>query len=102
MLLDFVDVWKEVLKFTENEHILTWDSFFLCQNFTVAEDLSAYHGLELRLKGDGRRYKLIIRTSREWDTLGYTIGFDTVRGEWQSVSLSKTRNYNTCSSYRTT
>lgn len=57
------------------------------QNFTVAEDLSAYDGLELRLKGDGRRYKLIVRTSRDWDTVGYTAGFDTVGGQWQSVCL---------------
>ncbi|KAI4365178.1 hypothetical protein MLD38_021188 [Melastoma candidum] len=57
------------------------------KNFPVAEDLSAYDGLELRLKGDGRRYKLIIRTSREWDTVGYTASFNTVNGQWQSVRL---------------
>ena len=55
------------------------------QNFTVPEDLSAYDGVELRVKGDGRRYKLIIRTSYEWDTIGYTASFDTTKGEWQSV-----------------
>ncbi|KAJ4843937.1 hypothetical protein Tsubulata_017581 [Turnera subulata] len=53
----------------------------------VPEDLSAYDGLELRLKGDGRRYKLIVRTSRDWDTVGYTIGFDTLEGQWQSIRL---------------
>lgn len=57
------------------------------KNFTVAEDLSAYDGLELRLKGDGLRYKLIVRTSRDWDTVGYTASFDTVGGQWQSVRL---------------
>lgn len=57
------------------------------KNFTVAEDLSAYDGLELRLKGDGRRYKLIVRLSRDWDTVGYTASFDTVGGQWQSVRL---------------
>lgn len=56
------------------------------QNFSEPEDLSAYDGLELRLKGDGRRYKLIVRTSRDWDTVGYTAIFDTVEG-WQSVSF---------------
>ena len=55
------------------------------QNFSEPEDLSAYDGLEFRLKGDGRRYKVIVRTSRDWDALGYTAGFDTVKGEWQSV-----------------
>ncbi|KAL8263299.1 hypothetical protein R6Q59_024648 [Mikania micrantha] len=57
------------------------------KNFDVAENLSAYDGLELRLKGDGRRYKLIVRTSREWDTVGYTVGFDTIKNQWQSVRL---------------
>lgn len=58
----------------------------LCfQNFTIPEDVSAYDGFELRIKGDGRRYKLIVRTSRDWDTVGYTSGFDTVEG-WQWVS----------------
>ncbi|KAI3697830.1 hypothetical protein L6452_30927 [Arctium lappa] len=58
------------------------------KNFDVAENLSAYDGLELRLKGDGRRYKLIVRTSRDWDTVGYTIGFDTVKDQWQSVQVA--------------
>ncbi|KAA8515062.1 hypothetical protein F0562_018150 [Nyssa sinensis] len=57
------------------------------KNFSVPEDLSAYDGLELRLKGDGRRYKLIVRTSSDWDTVGYTSSFDTVEGQWQSVRL---------------
>ncbi|XP_004233027.1 protein HIGH CHLOROPHYLL FLUORESCENCE PHENOTYPE 173, chloroplastic isoform X1 [Solanum lycopersicum] len=56
------------------------------KNFSEPEDLSAYDGLELRLKGDGRRYKLIVRTSSDWDTVGYTAIFDTVEG-WQSVRL---------------
>ncbi|GMY37478.1 protein HIGH CHLOROPHYLL FLUORESCENCE PHENOTYPE 173, chloroplastic [Fagus crenata] len=57
------------------------------KNFSVPEDLSAYDGLELRLKGDGRRYKLIIRTSLNWDTVGYTASFDTVASQWQSIRL---------------
>ncbi|KAL7129828.1 hypothetical protein ABFS83_13G094000 [Erythranthe nasuta] len=57
------------------------------KNFSIPEDLSAYDGLELRVKGNGLRYKLIIRTSRDWDTVGYTVGFDTVKDQWQSVRL---------------
>lgn len=57
------------------------------RNFVVPEDLSAYDGLELRLKGDGRRYKLIVRTSSDWDTVGYTASFDTMEGQWQSIKL---------------
>ncbi|CAN1847397.1 Protein HIGH CHLOROPHYLL FLUORESCENCE PHENOTYPE 173, chloroplastic, partial [Linum perenne] len=57
------------------------------KNFSVPEDVSAYDGFELRLKGDGRRYKLIVRTSSDWDTVGYTVGFDTTEGQWQSIRL---------------
>ncbi|XVF25611.1 hypothetical protein REPUB_Repub13aG0226900 [Reevesia pubescens] len=57
------------------------------RNFSTPEDLSAYDGLELRLRGDGRRYKLIVRTSTDWDTVGYTASFDTIEGQWQSIRL---------------
>ncbi|RZC64972.1 hypothetical protein C5167_008662 [Papaver somniferum] len=56
-------------------------------NFSIPEDLSAYDGLELRIKGYGRRYKLIVRISPEWDTIGYTAIFDTVIDQWRSVSV---------------
>jgi hypothetical protein len=46
----------------------------------------AYEGLELRLKGDGQRYKLILRCSPGWDTVGYTASFPTQPG-WQTVRL---------------
>ncbi|XP_042067439.1 protein HIGH CHLOROPHYLL FLUORESCENCE PHENOTYPE 173, chloroplastic-like [Salvia splendens] len=57
------------------------------KNFSIPEDLSAYDGLELRIKGDGRRYKFMLRTSRDWDTVAYTTGFDSVKDQWQSVRL---------------
>lgn len=60
--------------------------FIFLQNFSIPEDLSAYDGLELRIKGDGRRYKFMLRTNRDWDTVAYTTGFDTVKDQWQSVS----------------
>ncbi|OVA19989.1 NADH:ubiquinone oxidoreductase intermediate-associated protein 30 [Macleaya cordata] len=57
------------------------------RNFSTPEDLSAYDGLELRIKGDGRRYKLIVRISTDWDTVGYTASFDAVKDQWQSIRL---------------
>ncbi|XP_061364908.1 protein HIGH CHLOROPHYLL FLUORESCENCE PHENOTYPE 173, chloroplastic isoform X1 [Gastrolobium bilobum] len=57
------------------------------KNFSEPEDLSAYDGLEFRLKGDGHRYKVIVRTSRDWDTVGYTAGFNTEKGKWQLIQL---------------
>ncbi|XP_020587657.1 uncharacterized protein LOC110029627 isoform X2 [Phalaenopsis equestris] len=57
------------------------------KNFQVPEDLSAYDGLELRVKGDGHRYKLIVRTSADWDTVGYTASFVTLDGQWQTIQI---------------
>ncbi|XP_020250767.1 uncharacterized protein LOC109828146 [Asparagus officinalis] len=57
------------------------------KNFSIPEDLSAYDGIEMRVKGDGRRYKLIVRTSSDWDTVGYTASFDTKDGQWQTIKI---------------
>ncbi|MGA1475168.1 MAG: CIA30 family protein, partial [Prochlorothrix sp.] len=34
-------------------------------------------GIELRVRGDGRRYKFLLRSSSGWDSLAYAAGFDT-------------------------
>jgi len=48
------------------------------RNFEPALDLSDYQGIELRVKGDGKRYKFIIRCNDGWDSVGYCYSFDTV------------------------
>ncbi|KAJ6796394.1 Uncharacterized protein M6B38_218235 [Iris pallida] len=57
------------------------------KNFLAPEDLSAYDGIEMRIKGDGRHYKFIIRTSPDWDTVGYTASFDTTKDQWQTIKI---------------
>jgi hypothetical protein len=44
-------------------------------------------GVTLRLRGDGQRYKFILRTDQNWDTVTYCQSFDTEAGEWQDVQL---------------
>ena len=51
------------------------------RNLEPALDLDAFEGLQLRVRGDGMRYKLIIRCDPGWDSVGYTQGFDTQPGE---------------------
>ena len=41
------------------------------KNFSPAPQLSAYEGLTLRLKGNGLRYKCILRTDTNWDGIAY-------------------------------
>ncbi len=55
------------------------------QNFEPAFDFSGWTGLRLRVKGDGQRYKFILRNSAGWDSPGYIYGFDTEAGVWLDV-----------------
>ena len=48
------------------------------RNFPQPMDLSGYEGIELRVIGDGKRYKFITRCEGKWDGVGYCYSFDTV------------------------
>jgi len=48
------------------------------RNFDDPLDLSDYEGIELKLIGDGKRYKFITRCEGKWDGVGYCYSFDTV------------------------
>ena len=48
------------------------------RNFTPPMDLSDYEGVELRVIGDGKRYKFIARCEGKWDGVGYCYSFDTI------------------------
>jgi monofunctional biosynthetic peptidoglycan transglycosylase len=50
-------------------------------------DLSAYDGLELRVRGDGKRYQLRLRLDPHFDGIAYRAHFDTEPGRWQRVYL---------------
>eukprot|EP00884_Botryococcus_braunii_P010727 jgi/Botrbrau1/19656/Bobra.0003s0021.2 len=58
-----------------------------CRNMEPRLDLSSYEGIALRIKGDGLRYKAILRTDTGWDSISYCRSFDTKPGEWQTVKL---------------
>ena len=40
-------------------------------------------GILLRVKGDGKKYQLRVRTSDGFDGMAYKTDFKTVKGEWQ-------------------
>lgn len=47
-----------------------------------ALDLSGYAGVRLRVRGDGQRYKLIVRDDYEWSGIAWAYSFDTdAKGE---------------------
>ena len=57
------------------------------RNFEPSFNLSNYRGIELRVKGDGQRYKLFIRTETRWDGVGYAYSFDTIADEWMTIQV---------------
>lgn len=48
------------------------------ENFEPPLDLSDYEGIELKVIGDGKRYKFITRCEGRWDGISYNYSFDTV------------------------
>ena len=61
------------------------------QNFEPPFDFSGWLGLRLKVKGDGQRYKFILRNSASWDSPAYIYGFDTVADEWITVDIPFTK-----------
>jgi uncharacterized protein YbjT (DUF2867 family) len=57
------------------------------KNFTPPFHLSGYEGVKLRLKGDGQRYKFLLRTEAQWDGVAYSFSFDTEANTWITVSI---------------
>eukprot|EP00178_Gracilaria_changii_P007914 TRINITY_DN245_c0_g1_i1.p1 TRINITY_DN245_c0_g1~~TRINITY_DN245_c0_g1_i1.p1 ORF type:complete len:560 (+),score=67.99 TRINITY_DN245_c0_g1_i1:2010-3689(+) len=50
-------------------------------------NLSGYDGLQLRVKGDGNHYKMIVRCEPKWDGLCHCFTFETVKDEWIDVKI---------------
>ncbi|MBK7644411.1 MAG: CIA30 family protein [Planctomycetes bacterium] len=50
--------------------------------------LGGQRGLQLRVRGDGRRYQLRVRTIRGFDGITYQHAFDTRAGEWIELQLA--------------
>jgi hypothetical protein len=58
------------------------------RNFEPPLNLSAYTGIELRVKGDGNRYKFILRTEERWDGIAYCYSFDTLADQWLTINIT--------------
>jgi monofunctional biosynthetic peptidoglycan transglycosylase len=50
-------------------------------------DLRGYDGIGLRVRGDGKRYKLTLKLDRAFDGVLYEAGFATRPGRWIDVRL---------------
>jgi Complex I intermediate-associated protein 30 (CIA30) len=57
------------------------------RNFTPPLDLANAEGIELRVKGDGNRYKFMLRSENRWDGIAYCYSFDTLAHDWTTVRI---------------
>lgn len=57
------------------------------RNLEPAIDLFGYEGIQLRVKGDGQRYKFLMRSDDKWDSIAYSHSFDTEAGAWIDVQI---------------
>lgn len=57
------------------------------RNLNPPLNLSNYQGIELQVQGDGKRYKLILRSQGRWDGIGYCYSFDTLDRTLQRISI---------------
>lgn len=57
------------------------------RNFDPPFNFSNWQGIRLRVRGDGQRYKLILRTNDRWDSTAYCASFDTVADTWIRVDV---------------
>ncbi|WP_193199708.1 CIA30 family protein [Nostoc sp. MG11] len=57
------------------------------KNFDPPFDLSDSQGVKLRVKGDGQRYKIFLRTEAQWDGVGYGYSFDTEANTWIDIHV---------------
>ncbi len=57
------------------------------KNFESPIDLAGYEGIDLRVRGDGKRYKFFLRTEAKWDGVAYSHSFDTVANTWINVRV---------------
>lgn len=56
-------------------------------NFEPPLDLTQAEGIQLRIQGDGKRYKFIVRSDSQWDGLSYCYSFDTFNNRPQTVRI---------------
>jgi uncharacterized protein YbjT (DUF2867 family) len=57
------------------------------RNLEPALNLAGYEGIKLRVKGDGQRYKFLMRSDDKWDSIAYSHSFDTQAGTWIDVHI---------------
>ena len=54
-------------------------------------DCSGCRGIQMKVKGDGQRYKFIARDDEEWNGIAWSLSFDTKADKWVDVKIPFTQ-----------
>ncbi len=73
--------------FSGNISLDNYGGFASVINEENSYDLSGYEGVELRIKGDGNKYKFYMKNDDNRDTTLYQTVFLTERGNWMTVKI---------------
>ncbi|GAB5560532.1 MAG: CIA30 family protein [Synoicihabitans sp.] len=83
--LDRID--DEVVRFSGRLRLENNGGFASMRSAGNVPDMGDANAIMIRVKGDGRRYQLRLRTGEGWRTPDYSAEFATKLGEWQTVAL---------------
>ncbi len=76
-----------VLRFEGEVSLEDGGGFASIRSEPAPHDLGGARGLALRLRGDGKRYKVNLRTDGALDGVTWQAAFDTATGGWEVVLL---------------
>jgi NADH dehydrogenase [ubiquinone] 1 alpha subcomplex assembly factor 1 len=74
--------------FTGNLSLENGGGFASVRSPEARRSLAGRRGLRLSVRGDGRRYRLRLRSSSGFDGIAYQAGFETRADEWSEVQLA--------------
>ena len=75
------------LRFSGNVSLENNGGFASIRSLPIERDLSAYDGILMRIRGDGKRYALNLRTDVQFRAGSYRVKFDTEASKWLEVFL---------------
>jgi hypothetical protein len=73
--------------FTGNVSLENNGGFASLQSQPSLYNLTGYTGITLRVRGDGKRYKLSLKNNAYLDTTRYESAFTTTKNEWITVTI---------------
>jgi monofunctional biosynthetic peptidoglycan transglycosylase len=76
-----------MLRFSGNVSLENNGGFSSIRSASVERDLSAYDGVLIRVRGDGKRYAMNIRTDVQFRAGSYRVKFDTKADKWLDIFL---------------